>query len=58
MKNYTEIHPWTLTGLIDAEGSLGVNVSQDITGKSGYNITLSLEIALNFKDKLILDNIK
>lgn len=53
-----KIHPWFLTGLIDAEGSLGVNISKDITRKSGYVITLFFEIALNMNDKIILEYIK
>ena len=32
-------HPWNLTGLIDAEGSLGVNILRDNTRKSKYAIT-------------------
>lgn len=35
-----KIHPWAITGLIDAEGSLGVNLTKDIRRKSGYIITL------------------
>lgn len=46
--------PWFLTGLIDAEGSLGVNITKDITRKSGYVITIFFEIALNMNDKFIL----
>ena len=53
-----KIHPWTLTGLIDAEGSLGVSISKDITRKSNYAITLFLEIGFNIKDKALLERIK
>ena len=49
-----KIHPWTITGLIDAEGSLGIN----ITRKSNYIITLFLEIGLNAKDKVLLERIQ
>ena len=52
------INPWTLTGLIDAEGCLGVNISSDIRRKSGYAITLYVEIGLNVKDKALLECIR
>lgn len=41
-KLINKIQPWAITGLIDAEGSLGVIVTKDITLKTGYNITLFL----------------
>ena len=53
-----KIHPWTITGLIDAEGSLGINISKNKTLKSGYIITLFLEIAMNVKEKILLERIK
>jgi LAGLIDADG DNA endonuclease family protein len=53
-----KIHPWTLTGLIDAEGSLGVSIVKDTTRKSNYVITLFLEIGLNVKDKTLLERIQ
>ena len=52
------IHPWTITGLIDAEGSVGVNILRDNRRKSKYNITFFLEIGLNWKDKIILERIQ
>jgi hypothetical protein len=53
-----KIHPWTLTGLIDAEGSLGVSIVKDTTRKSNFVITLFLEIGLNVKDKVLLERIQ
>ena len=53
-----KIHPWTLTGLIDAEGSLGVSIVKDTTRKSNYVITLFLEIGFNVKDKTLLECIQ
>jgi len=35
-----KIHPWTITGLIDAEGSLGINLAKNTKSKSNYIITL------------------
>lgn len=57
MKN-NFIHPWTLTGLVDAEGSFGVVVVRDSYRPSGFVITVFLEIGLNVKDKYLLDLIK
>ena len=37
-----KVHPWALTGLIDAEGSLGISILKDTTRKTGYLITLFL----------------
>jgi len=56
--NMKKIHPWTLTGLIDAEGSLGVSIVKDTKRKSSYVITLFLEIGLNVKDKTLLECIQ
>ena len=58
MINNNKIHPWTLTGIIDAEGSLGINIMKNTTRKSGYIITLFLEIGLSVKDKTLLEHIK
>ena len=58
MINMRKIHPWYITGLIDAEGSFAVNILKDDSRKSGYIITHSLELALNVKDKILLDKIK
>ena len=53
-----KLHPWTLTGLIDAEGSLGVNITRDSSRKSGYIITPFLEMGMNIKDKFLLERIQ
>ena len=58
MTNMRKVYPWYITGLIDAEGSFAVNMSKDDSRKSGYIITHSLELALNVKDKALLDKIK
>lgn len=54
----TKINPWYITGLVDAEGSFIVNIIKDNTRKSGYNILVYFSIALNNKDKALLDEIK
>jgi len=43
-----------ITGLIDAEGSFIVSVSRDKNRKLGYNISISLEMGLNYKEKILL----
>ena len=53
-----KIHPWTLTGIIDAKGSLGVNIEKDVTRKADYVLTVFLEIGLNTNDKTLLERIK
>lgn len=58
MMKKSKLHPWFLTGLIDAEGSLGINITKDIKRKSGFIITLFLEIGLNIKDKNLIENLK
>ena len=52
------IHPWTITGLIDAEGSFGVVIIKDDSRSSGFAISIFLEMGLNFKDKDLLLRIK
>ena len=52
------INPWTLTGLIDADGSFGVVVIEDVSRSSGFSVTVFLEIGLNSKDKELLVRIK
>ena len=55
---FNRLHPWTITGLIDAEGSLGVSIIKNVKRKSGYVITLFLEIGLNKKDKMLLETVR
>lgn len=54
----SKIHPWTITGLIDAEGSLGISIIRDNKRKLGFVITLFLEIGLNLRDKYLLQRIE
>jgi len=49
---------WTITGLIDAEGSFLVNIASDKSRKLGYAISISLEMGMNYKDITLLKNIK
>lgn len=49
---------WFLTGISDAEGSFGVNLSKDSSRKSGYIITHFFMMGLNIKDRPILESIK
>lgn len=49
---------WFLTGISDAEGSFGINISKDSSRKSGYIITHFFMMGLNIKDRPILESIK
>lgn len=52
------LHPWKITGFIDAEGSFVVTIVKDTKRTSGYNVTVLFEIGLNSSDKLLLTRIK
>jgi len=52
------LHLWTITGLIDAEGSFGVVIIKDDSRSSGFALSIFLEMGLNFKDKDLLLRIK
>jgi hypothetical protein len=47
-----------VSGLVDAEGSFGVNVVRKETSKIGYSVLIYFEIALNKKDRQLLETIK
>ena len=57
-KTLNMLHPGTITGLIDAEGSLGISLIKNAKRKTGYIITFYLEIGLNKKDKILLETVK
>lgn len=57
-RNDNILNNWIITGLIDAEGSFGVNILEDSTHTLGYNTYISLEMGLNYKDKPLLDNLQ
>ena len=48
-------NPWFITGLVDAEGSFIVHIVKDDSRKLGYFVLVSFELALNVKDRLLLD---
>lgn len=56
--NINKLDLWFLTGISDAEGSFGVNISRDASRKSGYIITHFFMMGLNIKDRPILESIK
>ena len=56
--NMKNMELWTITGLIDAEGSFIVNITKDETRKLGYVVSVSMEMGMNYKDKKLLDNIR
>ncbi len=49
------VNPWFITGLVDAEGSFIVHVVKDESRKLGYFVLASFELALNVKDRLLLN---
>lgn len=49
---------WFVSGLVDAEGSFGVNVVRKESSKIGYSVLIYFEIALNKKDKQLLETTK
>lgn len=51
----SSVNPWFLTGLVDAEGSFVVHIVKDDSRKLGYFVLASFELALNVKDRLLLD---
>nr|YP_010183864.1 hypothetical protein LI437_mgp05 [Coccidioides posadasii]QVG61987.1 hypothetical protein [Coccidioides posadasii] len=55
---YKNLNNWWIVGLFDAEGSFVVNVIRDNTRKTGYNVIISIEMAMNYKDKDLIENIK
>lgn len=49
---------WYVSGLIDAEGSFGVNVIRKISNTTSYSVLVYFEIGLNKKDKQLLELVK
>nr|ADZ76450.1 LAGLIDADG homing endonuclease [Leptographium terebrantis] len=58
LKNNIEYLNWYICGLVDAEGSFGVNVVKHAANKTGYAVLTYFEIAMNSKDKQLLELIK
>jgi len=56
--NNNKLNSWAITGLMDAEGSFGVNIIADGSRKLGYIISAHVEMGLNFEDKALLEKIK
>nr|AFN16313.1 LAGLIDADG homing endonuclease [Sporothrix stenoceras] len=48
---------WFISGLIDAEGSFGVNVVKHSTNSTGFAVLISFEVGMNSKDKSLLEMI-
>ena len=53
-----KLNNWWITGLIDAEGSFGVNLTKNNTRKLGYIIAVYIELGMNYKDKTLIYKIK
>jgi hypothetical protein len=48
------LHPWFITGFIDAEGSFSINVIKNKQSKTGWVVKLIFEIHLHEKDHALL----
>lgn len=48
---------WFVSGLVDAEGSFGVNLVKKESSKTGYSVLIYFEIGLNKKDKQLLETV-
>lgn len=57
-KKHNYIHPWTITGLIDAEGSFNIAIVKDDSRTNGFVVSVSFIVGLNIKDKYLLLRIK
>ena len=55
MTNIVKLENWWLTGLVDSEGCFSLSISKDDARKTRYNANLTFEIALNCKDKALLN---
>jgi hypothetical protein len=55
---YGSISPWFITGLVDAEGSFIINIIKDDSRRLGFLVLFQFEIALNEKDKALLEMLK
>ena len=56
--SYGSISPWFITGLADAEGSFIINIIKDDSRRLGFLVLFQFEIALNEKDKALLEMLK
>jgi len=53
-----KLNNWFIADLIDAEGSFGINIIKDNSRKLGYIITTNIELAMSYKDKILIYKIK
>lgn len=56
--NKNKLHPYYITGFVDAEGCFSINVRPRPNREKGYAVELVFKITLSSKDKLLLENIK
>ena len=50
----TDVNPWFISGLIDAEGSFSVIVDKNKTRKLGWRIQTKFQLGLHIKDLPLL----
>ena len=58
MNKKLDLNPWWVTGILDAGGTFIVNLVKYRNREPTHKILVSVEMALNYKDKLLLNNLK
>lgn len=56
--NNAELNPWFIAGFTDGEGCFSFTLVENKTLKTGWEVRIAFEIAINEKDKALLENIK
>lgn len=52
------LHPWYLTGFVDAEGSFLIIIRKNKNFKIGWNVELRFQIHLHEKDTALLEQVQ
>lgn len=58
MKNFPSLHPYFITGFIDAEGCFNLYFRKDQRCQNGYQVQLSFKISVHEKDRPLLELIQ
>lgn len=52
------IDPWAITGIIDAEGSFIIRISESKGSKTGWAVSALFQFSMNIRDKALMEEIK
>lgn len=55
---FSSFNYWTVTGLIDAEGSFGLTIIKDSKRKLGYRTEATFQLGLHYQDINLLEQLK